>query len=368
VSVLRIRRRRRPDTGAARVLGAEYARARHEQEDRLRRDLVARHRTNQLRVVAVIAVLTIGPAALIWLGYQQDWTGFAGNTLWDWLDLVIVPATLAVAAYLLSRTTSRRERELAGEREFYVLLASQLSQTDSIIALRLYALNTLRLVDARGKGQVVLALYEAGLISGSDPKISLQHADLRQADLSRLKLPGVNLSGADLRAANLAGTDLTRAFLRETILVEAGDLTPVPTPESRTTLSEASFEGTDLTDARLGNADLSRARLAWPTLLRTDLRGADLSRATTFEVVEFQGVDLREAKLGGADLQVATFDERVQWEKSRYNSKTIWKGDFRPPPGESFNTDDLWRARASLLRNESHLQDKGDRPTNGAPQ
>jgi hypothetical protein len=46
--------------------------------------------------VLAIAVLAVGG-----YGFGWRWTGFRGNTLWDWLELLVVPFVLpAVLAYL----------------------------------------------------------------------------------------------------------------------------------------------------------------------------------------------------------------------------------------------------------------------------
>src|SRR5881275_2097866 len=84
-----------------------------------------------LAVVIVLIILSI-------LGYifNWDWTGLngyknistatssppkitttvtnlPGKTLWDWLQLLIIPAVLAVAGYLFNYSTSRNERNAA---------------------------------------------------------------------------------------------------------------------------------------------------------------------------------------------------------------------------------------------------------------
>jgi uncharacterized membrane protein len=43
------------------------------------------------------AVVLVGGYALDW-----DWTGFQGKTLWDWLELLVLPATLAVLPLILA--------------------------------------------------------------------------------------------------------------------------------------------------------------------------------------------------------------------------------------------------------------------------
>src|SRR6266568_8585071 len=71
-----------------------------------------KHRVTIL-TVAIILVVAI---ALIIVGYQFDWTGFNGNnksgkTLWDWLQLLIIPLVLAIAALLFNLATSRTEQK-----------------------------------------------------------------------------------------------------------------------------------------------------------------------------------------------------------------------------------------------------------------
>ncbi len=76
------------------------------------RRFVSAHK--KMLTVSAVAAVVIG--LLIWAGYNQPWTGFGpqqkdlsgkevpAKTLWDWLDLFIVAATLAVGGYLFSST------------------------------------------------------------------------------------------------------------------------------------------------------------------------------------------------------------------------------------------------------------------------
>src|SRR5207249_3544489 len=76
-------------------------------------------------VAIVLITLVIALFALIILGGYQfhwDWTGFngdnkSGKTLWDWLQLLIVPVVLAVGGYLFNFTVSRNERQAAANRD-----------------------------------------------------------------------------------------------------------------------------------------------------------------------------------------------------------------------------------------------------------
>src|SRR5438270_4868709 len=58
-------------------------------------------------VVPVVAI------ALIFVEVRSYGTGFAGKTLWEWLQLLIIPVVLAAGGYLFTFTTSRNERQAA---------------------------------------------------------------------------------------------------------------------------------------------------------------------------------------------------------------------------------------------------------------
>jgi uncharacterized membrane protein len=59
-----------------------------------------------------VAYLAAGAAfaALVVAGYLAplNWTGFPGNTLWDWLELILLPVAVVSARYLLSALRSLR--------------------------------------------------------------------------------------------------------------------------------------------------------------------------------------------------------------------------------------------------------------------
>ena len=60
--------------------------------------LLHRHRLGRGHAVAALVALLCF-AALVLAGYlvPWSWTGFTGNTLWDWLELALLPAVLATA-------------------------------------------------------------------------------------------------------------------------------------------------------------------------------------------------------------------------------------------------------------------------------
>ena len=71
--------------------------------------------------------LLYGLSQLILAGYSVSWTGFGERilsngdivgekTLWDWMELLIIPLVLALGAFFLNRSERAIERETAEKR------------------------------------------------------------------------------------------------------------------------------------------------------------------------------------------------------------------------------------------------------------
>jgi cation transport ATPase len=75
---------------------------------RHRRRLTARHRAALLVALAVFAAVAVA-AYVVPLG----WAGFRGNTLWDWLQLWLLPLVVAGAAWQRTREPQRAQRRTA---------------------------------------------------------------------------------------------------------------------------------------------------------------------------------------------------------------------------------------------------------------
>lgn len=255
----------------------------------------------------------------------------SAKTLWDWLDLLIVPAVLAVGGALFTWTQRKTDREaekrraetqrdLAAERErenalhayldkmTELMLEKDLRSSKKVDGVRYIArartLTTLHRLDGMRKGVLLQFLCDSGLInkevtdSGEvgEPPVYLFEADLRGANLTRARLNGANLAFADLRGADLRWADLSKADLtgarlqgadmRRAVLVE--------TDLHEADLSKTDLRRTILRDANLQEALLNGANLQATGLIRANLRSADLN-----------GADLRGAKLGEANLHGA---------------------------------------------------------------
>jgi uncharacterized protein YjbI with pentapeptide repeats len=263
-------------------------------------------------------------------GYASQWTGFGptevkvgvqpAKTLWDWLDLLIVPVVLGIGGYLLNSSQNRATQAAAERRAQDEALQAYLDNMSEMLmpsseqpslyeeplpdSLRTVArartLTVLPRLDDDRKGRVVQFLYESRLIAKGRPVLDLGGADLQQANLGQANLSEANLSGADLSGANLERANLARSDLSGTNL-------------GRTNLRGANLRGAnpmvfadltevDLTVADLRGANLSAATLTFANLSHADLSGADLSRTPEGLGVVLWGADLRFANLSEVDL------------------------------------------------------------------
>src|SRR6266566_825417 len=213
-------------------------------------------------VVILMLVVLIALVVVIVLGYTNNWnwTGLHGRTLYDWLQLLIIPAVLAAGGYLFNFATSRTEREIASDRQQEEALQAYIDSMSALLLernlrqsakddevrkiARVRTLTVLPRLNGKRKGSVVQFLYESGLIHKDQKIVDLSQANLREADLSRANLDGADLSEAFLSEARLFLTDLSEADLRETDLRE-------------TDLSLANLNGANLSSARRRKTGLS---------------------------------------------------------------------------------------------------------------
>src|SRR5215217_5693132 len=189
-------------------------------------------RRQVLLAACVVGVVVL--ILLILLGYAYAWTGFGqarvnqgvqpAKTLWDWLQLLIIPAVLAGGGLWFNRQQQERQREdnlqqQERERVFaerrsqeealqaYLdgmsqLLAdrdrplhrAQLGDSLSTVA-RAQTLTVLTRLDGERKGSVVRFLYDSGLMGRLKPI----KGSKRSGKVDSI----VDLRGADLRGINL---------------------------------------------------------------------------------------------------------------------------------------------------------------------
>lgn len=260
-------------------------------------------------------VLIIIALALLLTGLAFVSATVWGKTLWDWLELLVVPIVLALVAVWFSTQERKDDREAADKRAqidreiatdrlqeaalqaYYdkmteLLLKENLREApagEEVISIaRSRTRATLRSLDNVRKGLLVEFLHEARLIEKENPIIRLGVADLTGIELMGANLSGANLAGANLGGANLSATDLSKAKLSGADL-SAADL-------SQADLSGASLSGAQLAEANLCGVHLSRANLVGADLKDADLRGARLDETILRGVTSVKAQQLAEVK------------------------------------------------------------------------
>ncbi len=246
-------------------------------------------------ILILLAVLII----LIVLGYtlNMDWVGLSpyttpthpkdtdfqrGKTLWDWLQLLIIPVVLAVAGYVINLTISRgeqaateqrarseqeavekraeTERKIAEDNQREAAYQAYLDHMSDLLLKehfselkpppedvcsmgRARTLAVLRRLDGERKGCLILFLSESNLYKFIELNYAdLSGSDLRWIRLRKAKLCEVNLRNADLSGADLAGADLWKADLSGAIL------------------NEATLDGANLSGAKVSEEQLKEAK------------------------------------------------------------------------------------------------------------
>ena len=287
-------------------------------------------------------------------GQGKPWTHreFGGKTVWDWLQLLIVPIMLSLItvaftwqqnarqqriedqrtrqAQEIEDRRARAERDLQEQRAQQATLQAYLDQMGTLLldrdlrnagedsdVRRLARARTLVVLDALASDRQDRGfrfLEETELIQagpeGRPPIVGLKYASLRDLELTGKQL----LRGADLTQATLTGADLAEAHLEGTDLSGAhlggADLTGAYLQDAK--LGGAYLYGTNLGGANLSGADLSDAEGRFESgarMVRTRLEGADLGGAdlTNARVTEEQ---LREAE----SLKGATMPDGQKYE------------------------------------------------------
>lgn len=261
----------------------------------------------------------------------KDWTGFfaytdpegdyhRGKTLWDLLQLLIIPLVLAGVGLLFNRSETIRQESISLDRQQEEALQSYLNNMENLLfernlrtadrnsevrdIARARTLTVLHGLDPGRKSAVITFLYEAALIYKSNassnvsyPIIGLGGADLVGADLKYTLLDQVSFRGANLNNAQLQGSHLWDADLVHADLVGAN--------LERAYLWHTSFFRANLQEANLWGADLE-----YTSFLFSDLQNADL-RYTHLQGTNFEGANLTNARVDLDSLEFVELSERT---------------------------------------------------------
>lgn len=243
---------------------------------------------NPLATLVLLATLVIFLGTLVET-IRRGNMGFGTKSFWDWMDLLIVPIVVAVAAWWLNRTEKRTEREVARDKQNHETLQHYFDRmTDLLMSAdvgamtmeeaisyerlreieiaigiaRARTLTVLRALDPTRVSAVFRFLHDTKIGDRTlDKFVSLKDGDLGRVDWKEADLVRVNLRGAYLAEANLQGASLWGGNLQKAHLLEAN------------------LQGAYLIEANLQGAILWRANLQGALLIEANLEGANLWEA-----------------------------------------------------------------------------------------
>ena len=133
----------------------------------------------------ILAVILVVSITLILIGYGYGWTGFNGNsksgkTLYDWMQLLIIPLALAIIALFFNRTERKNEQRIASDNQQEAALQEYIKEMSALILHdklresqpkdeirnipRVRTLTVLPRLDGERKRSTLQFLYESSLI------------------------------------------------------------------------------------------------------------------------------------------------------------------------------------------------------------
>lgn len=285
-------------------------------------------------ILLAIATLIIRPNITAdWVGVkeyryvvQSDESLVPAKTLWDWMNLLIVPAALALGIFLLNYFQRKSEQKIALDRQHQDTLEGYFDRMENLLLkeklrksgdeevrtmARTRTLDVIRRVDGESKGHVLQFLHNAHLIRRP---ASLIDPNTKTFNYSE---PVVSLEEADLKGVNLAWSIMMEVFFYRSYLQNAN-------------LYHAHLNGAYMFGAILQNADLRYANFdlvvrvnnGQSVQLYADFTGADL-RGAKLNYCNLRGAVLKDVDLRGANMQGAILDGAVLSERTLISVKQL---------------------------------------------
>ncbi len=217
--------------------------------------------------------------------YNEAKSGPRGKTLWDWMNLLVVPVLIALTAWsfkeIEKRNTQSSERERAQNEtlDSFIKIMTELiinnkliSQTpspESKIIARTRIMLALSNLDRMKKGQVLQFLFESSLIN-QEPKINLNGGDIKNAVLDGIVLSSSEIKGAYFNKASIKNSNLSNANFTSCNFSEANF--------SNSLMENTDLSYSNLTSAKLRNINLDSINFEGAVLTKADLRGSSITQ------------------------------------------------------------------------------------------
>jgi hypothetical protein len=266
---------------------------------------------------AVIVLLSWGLYLRFVKGFDwAEWTGFGhytaptgdyqrAKTLWDWMELFLVPSALALGAWLLNKTERERDERISDRQrqetalnekdkqqeatlqtyfdqmtELLLMHGLRSSVRDSEVRTvsQVRTLTALRRLNSQRNRILLQFLRDLELIGSfleGVPVIDMTGTDLSGVDLEHANLSYVSLRSCDLTGASLKGAYLTGGSFHEANLTDADF--------SNTLAQGVDFIGANFHHANFSDANLFTSKVGGPGMEMANWRGAIMPDGTEYE-------------------------------------------------------------------------------------
>jgi uncharacterized protein YjbI with pentapeptide repeats len=268
----------------------------------------------KLVLVVVLLWLIIAVVALTSnIVSNFKWSGFQKKSLWDWLQLLVVPSMLAFGAFYLNYSSEARDKKLADEQHKQEVVKDYFSKMQSLILeekririsetpseqikrdyysknsssskdqqklspesqsiARALTLAVLDEVNGSQKGKIIAYLAEAGLIEQPTPAIRLNSANLKEIILEDINLDKVMINYANMTGANM--TDVT-------------------------------FRNSDISYSDLSNSTLKNVNFNNPNYIEDQIKAPKTAGVTKIGSVNLKGSTIIDGNFNFTNLQTST--------------------------------------------------------------
>jgi uncharacterized protein YjbI with pentapeptide repeats len=211
------------------------------------------------------------------------------KTLWDWMELFIIPAVLGLGALVFTNQQRVNDQKIEYNRNQEATLQNYMDEMTELLidqdlqtvisdngspvsnVAKVRTVTALRILDEERRNIILRFLYmsrlsgnileytnlsEVDLTGAVLIEFNLKFTNLCEANLHKAKLDSANLFRAHLNGANLCKADLTRAKMQYAIL-DFANLSNATLIHAD--LTKSMFRETNLTDTKFGNTNLYEA-------------------------------------------------------------------------------------------------------------
>jgi hypothetical protein len=210
-------------------------------------------------------VVTVSVAGF---GFFLGWIAFTERkSPWEWLELLVIPAVLAIGGWWFTTQDRKTDRQIAKERTDAEAIQNYFDRMGELILEgRLLESNNADPISNLARTLTMAMLRTLN----KDKKVHIVNFLVDTRLIEVVKLNGANLYGVDLRGANLSGALLAGANLNDA------------------NLAGAIMHDTHLGAAKLNNADLRGASMYKTGLYHATLNDANL-RGAIVKPVQLEG-------------------------------------------------------------------------------